>query len=92
MEKEQRKVGHVLFVGASQKSHVLHMQGLAEEIAKRGHKVTFAALDSDFDSVTSIHSTASVEFLSAGEPENDAAYYGYTHDIVDLFKIGRAHV
>ena len=77
---------HVLFIGASQKSHIIHMQGLAEEMARRGHKVTFAALESDRNVVTSTNS-GKVEFLSAGEPEHDAAYYGYTHDIVDLFRL-----
>jgi hypothetical protein len=81
---------HVLFVGASQKSHLIHMQGLAEEMAARGYKVTFAALDSDQNVITSAASSSgsgSVEFLSAGEPEHDAAFYGYTHDIVDLFRL-----
>ncbi len=77
---------HVLFIGASQKSHIIHMQGLAEEMARRGHKVTFAALESDRNVVTSANS-GKVDFLSAGEPEHDAAYYGYTHDIVDLFRL-----
>jgi glucuronosyltransferase len=81
---------HVLFVGASQKSHLIHMQGLAEEMVARGYKVTFAALESDRSVITSASSGGSgsgVEFLSAGEPEHDAAYYGYTHDIVDLFRL-----
>mmetsp|Transcript_26766 Transcript_26766/g.44224 ORF Transcript_26766/g.44224 Transcript_26766/m.44224 type:complete len:536 (-) Transcript_26766:95-1702(-) len=78
---------HILFIGASQKSHIIHMQGLAEEMARRGHKVTFAALESDRNVVTSTNSGQKVEFLSAGEPEHDAAYYGYTHDIVDLFRL-----
>ena len=60
------------------------MQGLAEEMGRRGHKVTFAALESDRNVIT--HSK-NVQFLSAGEPEHDAAYYGYTHDIVDLFRL-----
>jgi UDP:flavonoid glycosyltransferase YjiC (YdhE family) len=78
---------HVLFVGASQKSHLIHMQGLAEEMAARGYKVTFAALESDRAVVTSASNSGSVEFLSAGEPEHDAAHYGYTHDILDLFRL-----
>ena len=41
------KKKHVLFIGASQTSHILHMQGLAEEMAHREYKVTFAALESD---------------------------------------------
>lgn len=77
---------HILFIGASQKSHIIHMQGLAEELASRdGHRVTFAALESDRPVVTSVH--RGVTFLSAGEPEHDAAYYHYTHDIVDLFRL-----
>lgn len=74
---------HVLFLGASQKSHLIHMQGLVEEMAARGHEVTFAALETDRSMMTS----AGVQFLSAGEPEHDAGYYGYTHDILDLFRL-----
>jgi len=83
----------VLFLGASQKSHLIHMLGLAEEMAARGHEVIFAALGTDrsvIASATSLPSSSGdsgVQFLSAGEPEHNAGYYGYTHDILDLFRL-----
>ena len=46
------KKKHILFIGASQTSHILHMQGLAEEMAHREYKVTFAALESDPNKVS----------------------------------------
>jgi len=81
---QAKKKKHVLFMGASQTSHILHMQGLAEEMANRGYKVTFAALESDKKFISKANG---IEFLSAGESEHDAAYYGYTHDILDLFRL-----
>jgi hypothetical protein len=37
--------------------------------------------------ITSALNGKGVTFLSAGEPEHDAAFYGFTHDILDLFKL-----
>jgi len=57
-----KKKQHVLFLGASQTSHILHMQGLAEEMAHRGYKVTFAALESDKKFISKADN--GIEFLS----------------------------
>jgi len=61
MTGSQTKKKHVLFIGASQTSHILHMQGLAEEMAHRGYQVTFAALESDKKFISKANG---VEFLS----------------------------
>ena len=58
---QAKKKKHVLFMGASQSSHILHMQGLAEEMAHRGYKVTFAALESDRKFISKANG---IEFLS----------------------------
>ena len=60
----QTKKKHVLFIGASQTSHILHMQGLAEEMAHRGYQVTFAALESDRKFISKADG---IEFLSVCE-------------------------
>jgi hypothetical protein len=73
----------ILFIGASQKSHLLHAQGLAEEMADRGYNVSFAALESDRHCVSS----EKVAFVSTGEPPHDAAFFHFTHDITDLFAL-----
>lgn len=80
--EEETRAHRIMFVALSQKSHVLHVQGMAEEAAARGHHVEVAALDSDRNIVSD-----DVHFVSLREPERDAAYYNYTRDIFSLFAL-----
>lgn len=54
----------ILFLGCWQKSPVIALNGLAEEMVRRGHRVLFATPDEDRHLVSSVAS--GVEWLSAG--------------------------
>ena len=70
----------VLFLAAYQKSPIIALQGLAEEMAQRNYRVLFAATNDDEHLISS--TSNGVEFLSAGDPPKDAPI---ALDIISLF-------
>jgi len=69
-EPRDRQQKTVLFLSAYQKSPIIALQGLAEEMYFRGYRVLFSVTDDDRALVTS--ETVGVEFLSGGPPPDNA--------------------
>ncbi len=73
----------ILFLSAWQKSPIIALQGLAEELASRGHTVYFTVTEQDQHLVTSVN--AGVKFLSAGKPPFPDTEF-YAHELPQLLE------